>query len=563
MQKTTRVGFSMSNSRAVGCASRIVAPISATFTSRWQTEVANCLAPARAWKHGRQERRNCGENAYLAFKRFSRFANKAEAVRLVLEQSARKGRSYMKERILIVDDDPDQCELLARLVERLDYATTTTTSPEQALEHAGRDPLDAIVTDLGMSTMSGLELCARILLVRPDVPVVVATGIGTMESAIAAMRAGAYDFLNKPIDVNVLGLALRRAVQHRRLGQEVKQLRAAAPQPLVDCMIGESEAIKRTKELVVRVAPTDTSVLVHGETGTGKELVARAVHRLSSRAGGPFVAINCAAVPEALLESELFGHARGAFTDAKVSREGLFVQASGGTLLLDEIGEMPLTMQTKLLRALQERKVRPVGSDHEIPFDTRIVAATHRDLERDVADRRFREDLYYRVNVVKITVPPLRERGNDVLLLATRFLRNASERAHGEHITLSPQLAALLVAYDWPGNVRELENCIERAVALARYNQISAEDLPERIRTFRRKVFTSSAAPERGHEDEILSLEELERRHIFQTLKSVDGNHARAATLLGLDRRTLHKRIEKYSTAPRPGPFPREELSGP
>src|SRR5580692_1107861 len=278
----------------------------------------------------------------------------------------------MKERILIVDDDPDQCELLGRLVDRLDYATTTTTSPEEALEHAGRDPLDAIVTDLGMSTMSGLELCSRILMVRPDVPVVVVTGMGTMESAIAAMRAGAYDFLNKPVDIHALGLALRRAVQHRRLAQEITQLRAATPATPgapSDCMIGESEAIKRVKDLIARVASSDTSVLIQGETGTGKELVARAVHRSSSRSAGPFVAINCAAVPANLLESELFGHARGAFPDPTVSREGLFVKASDGTLLLDEIGEMPLRKQTKLLRALQQRSVRPVGNDLQAPID--------------------------------------------------------------------------------------------------------------------------------------------------------------------------------------------------
>jgi two-component system, NtrC family, response regulator HydG len=465
----------------------------------------------------------------------------------------------MKERILIVDDDPEQCELLGCLVDQLDYATTATTSPEKALEHAGRDSLDAIVTDLGMSTMSGLELCSRILMVRPDVPVVVVTGMGTMESAIAAMRAGAYDFLNKPVDIHALGLALRRAVQHRRLAQEIKQLRAATPIAPSDCMIGESEAIKRVKDLIARVASSDTSVLIQGETGTGKELVARAVHRSSSRSAGPFVAINCAAVPANLLESELFGHARGAFTDARASREGLFVQASGGTLLLDEIGEMPLTMQTKLLRALQERSVRPVGSDREVPFDTRIVAATHRDLESDIAERRFREDLYYRINVVKITVPPLRDRGNDVLLLATRFLRKASERSRGEEIGLSPRLAAVLLGYDWPGNVRELENCIERTVALARYSQISAEDLPERIRTFQRKASLSLAASTAGREEEILSLDELERHHILRTLKSVDGNQARAAALLGVDRRTLYRRIDKYAIALAPRQSPPQE----
>ncbi len=257
------------------------------------------------------------------------------------------------------------------------------------------------------------------------------------------------------------------------------------------------------------------------------------------------MAINCAAVPATLLESELFGHARGAFTDAKMAREGLFVRASGGTLFLDEVGEMPLEMQAKLLRALQERTVRPVGSNTETPFDTRIVTATHRDLEAEVASQRFREDLYYRINVVKIPVPPLRDRGGDILVLATHFLRKAAERSRkGVEVEMKmpPQFASLLLAYDWPGNVRELENCMERAVALAGFDHVSAEDLPEGIRAFKADKIKLVA----DQSNEILTLDELERRYILRALRIVGGNRSRAAELLGLDRRTLYRRIEKY-----------------
>ena len=448
----------------------------------------------------------------------------------------------MKERILIVDDDQDQCDLLHHLVTKLDYEALATTSPQAAIERVGRESYDAILTDLEMESMSGVELCARIAASRSDIPVILVTGVGSLESAVSAMRAGAYDFLTKPVDANALGLALRRATESRRLREEVKVLRQSSPEKATVGMIGDSQPIMRVKDLIERVGPTDVSVLVCGETGTGKELVARAVHRNSSRANGPFVAINCAAVAANLLESELFGHARGAFTDAKSAREGLFVQASGGTLFLDEIGEMPLEMQAKLLRALQERTVRAVGANTETPFDTRIIAATHRDLEAECTSGRFREDLYYRINVVRIPVPALRERGNDILLLATYFLKKACERAGRAEIGLSPQVASLLIANDWPGNVRELENCMERAVALARLSQISAEDLPEKIRSFTPKRFVMSAETE----EEILSLDELERRYIMRALKILNGNRSRAATLLGLDRRTLYRRLEKY-----------------
>ena len=449
----------------------------------------------------------------------------------------------MKNRVLVVDDDQAECDLLEMSLTRLGCDVATTTSPLQALERITQTPFDVIVTDLSMTEMDGLELCDRILGTTPDVPIVVVTGQGSMDSAIAAMRAGAYDFLTKPVDSKVLGLSVARATQHHRLNSEVKRLRqavvAAAPE---GSLVGESPAMTRVTDLIQRVGPSDASVLIHGETGTGKELVARALHNASLQKDGPFVAINCAAVPASLLESELFGHARGAFTDAKMQRSGLFVQASGGTLFLDEIGEMPLEMQAKLLRALQERRVRPVGSNTEVEFSARIVTATHRDLEADVEKHRFREDLYYRINVVKIDVPPLRERGGDVLKLATHFLSKFAARGSKAKLGISPPAAERMLAYNWPGNVRELENAVERAVALARFDHVTVEDLPEKIRAYRADRFVLSA----DEPQEIVTLEEIDRRYIMRVLKLLNGNKARAAEVLGLDRRTLYRRLEKY-----------------
>jgi two-component system response regulator HydG len=429
------------------------------------------------------------------------------------------------------------------MLERHGYLATSTTSPKEALERIAREPCDVVVTDLGMTEMDGLELCERILGTSPDVPIIVVTGQGSMDAAISAMRAGAYDFLTKPIDAKILGLSVARAAQHHRLNSEVKRLREEVSAPASEgVVVGESSAMKRVADLIARVAPSEASVLIHGETGTGKELVARAVHAASPRQAGPFVAINCAAVPANLLESELFGHARGAFTDAKSQRQGLFVEASGGTLFLDEIGEMPLEMQAKLLRVLQERRVRPIGSNQEVDFDARLVTATHRDLEVDVEKRRFREDLFYRINVVKIDVPPLRERGGDVLKLASYFLGRFAERSGKGKLSLSPQAAERILSYNWAGNVRELENAMERAVALARLDQITVEDLPDRVRSYRADRFLLSADDPK----EVVSLEEIERRYIYRVIKILGGNKARAAELLGLDRRTLYRRLEKY-----------------
>lgn len=460
------------------------------------------------------------------------------------QASTKESVTTMRSRLLVVDDDADQCSLLETLLSRLGYAVTTTTSPLDAIELVRNEEFSTILSDLDMVEMSGTEMCERIVGIRPDIPVIVVTGFGSMEIAVAAMRVGAYDFISKPVDAKLIALSIERAVKHHNMQVELLRLReVVSDRTALASLVGKSPAILRVQDLVLRVAESDASILIQGETGTGKELVARAIHNASGRKQGPFVAINCAAVPAQLLESELFGHVRGAFTDAKASRPGLFVQANNGTLFLDEVGEMPPEMQAKLLRALQERVVRPVGSEREVPFDARMLTATHRDLESDSDEGRFRKDLFYRINVVRIDVPPLRERGSDVLTLAPHFLEKFAARAKRPVITLSAPVAERLLAYDWPGNVRELENCIERAVALARFDQVTFDDLPEKIRAYRADRFVLTA----NEANEVVALDALERTYIFRVLKLVDGNKSRAAELLGLDRRTLYRKLDRYT----------------
>jgi DNA-binding NtrC family response regulator len=455
----------------------------------------------------------------------------------------------MKDRVLFVDDDPDQCELIAATLTRQGFVARTTTSVNEALNLLTTEVFDVVLTDIGLDEMSGLDLCERILGIKPDTVVIVVTGQATMESAIESMRVGAFDFLVKPVDPKLLALSVARALKHRRLTEEVKTLRESTGRVAPGALIGESPSMKRVYDLLHRVAASDASVLIHGETGTGKELIARAIHSQSPRKSGPFVAINCAAVPPTLLESELFGHARGAFTDAKTSRHGLFVEATGGTLFLDEIGEMPMEVQPKLLRALQERKVRPVGESTEVHFDARLVVATNRDLESAVYEKRFREDLFYRINVVKIELPPLRERGSDVLALSSHFLDKFAKQSGKPTLSLSVQAAERLTSYDWPGNVRELENCMERAVALSRFDQIVVEDLPEKIRAYRTDRFVVAA----DDPIDVVTMDELERRYLLRVLKLVGGNKSRAAQMLGLDRRTLYRKLERYEEASKNG----------
>jgi two-component system response regulator HydG len=418
-------------------------------------------------------------------------------------------------------------------------------SGQEALALVEAGDFDAVVTDLRMPGMDGLELCERIVACRPDVPVVLVTGRATLDAAVGAIRAGAYDFVTHPFDVQDFLIAVERAARHRELTAEVKRLREIAAQPFAG-IVGSSEAMRVVLDLVARVAATDSTVLITGETGSGKELIARAVHQRSRRAAGPFVAINCAAMPETLLESELFGHARGAFTDAKVARAGLLLQASGGTLLLDEIGEMPMPVQAKLLRVLQERTVRPVGGDKEIPLDVRIAAATNRDLEMAVEEGRFRQDLFYRIHVVRIEVPSLKARGNDVLELAQHQLQRFASASGKPVKSISSAAAERLLSYDWPGNVRELQNVIERAVALTRYEELTVDDLPENVRA-RRDSRIVVAADDPEH---LPPMEEVERRYVLRVLDAVHGNKALAARILGFDRKTLYRKMERFNVEP-------------
>jgi DNA-binding NtrC family response regulator len=451
-------------------------------------------------------------------------------------------------RVLAVDDDRALRDLFAEELPRYALEVRTAGSGEEALAALEADAIDVVVTDVHMGGMTGVELAGRIAKLRPDIPVILLTAFGDLPTAIQAIRAGAYDFLTKPVDVEPLALAIRRAARQRELSIEVGRLRETlARRERLGTIVAASEAMRPVLELVRRVAPSPATVLIRGESGTGKELVARALHDLGERPAGPFTAINCAAIPEALLESELFGHVRGAFTSAAADRRGLFLEAGGGTLLLDELGELPASIQAKLLRALETRKIRPLGANREESFDARIVAATNRDLAADVAAGRFREDLYYRLAVIEVELPPLRARGNDVLLLAQRFIDAHAERAGKAVKRLSVAAAEALLRYRWPGNVRELDNAILRAVTLARGDEVVPGDLPPSV------LREEAAAPPAAQDlllpgDDLATLPTLaavEERYIRRVLDAVGGNRTVAARILGLDRKTLYRKLGK------------------
>ncbi|HVJ17825.1 MAG TPA: sigma-54 dependent transcriptional regulator [Polyangiaceae bacterium] len=444
--------------------------------------------------------------------------------------------------ILVVDDDKDMCELAEAALTRRSFSVTWRRDPHEALALLDEHDYRVLLVDINMQGMNGLELCRAALVKRPNLMVVVMTGFGSLDHAVAALRAGAHDFVTKPVSMDALVMILERAVRHRSMSEELARLRGRVQKRELPNVIGNSEAMRRTADVVNRVAGGDASIFITGESGTGKELIARAIHDSSQRRG-PFLAINCAAVPDSLLESELFGYMRGAFTDAKTTRSGLFVEANEGTLFLDEIGEMSLGMQAKLLRVLQERKVRPLGSAQEIAYDARVVTATNRDLEQLVQEKRFREDLFYRINVVRIEMPPLRARGDDVLLLSQFFLERAAQRMSKDVTKFGREVAERLLAYEWPGNVRELENCIERAVALARFDALTIDDLPPKVRDYRsEEVFTPSDDP-----NDLPPMHIVEERYVRKVLDAVQGNKTLAAKVLGFDRRTLYRKLERMN----------------
>jgi two-component system response regulator HydG len=440
--------------------------------------------------------------------------------------------------ILVIDDEQEMCELVATDLTRRGHRVSCYTSAKEGLAALESTQFVILLVDLQMAELSGLELCRAALSKRPDLVVLVMTGFGSMEQAVGAIRAGAYDFITKPISMDLLALTLERALRQRSLRDELESLRRRVYDDESPNLVSESPLMQQVSDLVARIAGSDTSVLVTGESGSGKELVARALHAQSGRKGA-FVAVNCAAIPETLLESELFGHVRGAFTDARSDRAGLFTEANGGTLFLDEIGEMPLATQGKLLRALQERKLRPVGASREISFDSRLITATNCDLEYEVEQKRFREDLYYRINVLQIEVPPLRSRGNDILLLAQFFLERAARRGQTPCLRISPAVAECFVNYDWPGNVRELENCIDRVVALSRYEELTLDDLPQKLREPR----PSQPATTDENPEHLPSMATVEARYLRKVLSAVEGNKTLAAKILKVDIRTLQRKL--------------------
>ncbi len=446
----------------------------------------------------------------------------------------------MKASILIIEDDRDMCDMLSVALGRRGFTTAAYQSGMSGLAAIDSAPPDVILVDINLPDISGMEVCQRVSADNPELPVVVMTAFGNMDMAIEAIRAGAYDFITKPVDMDMLALALDRAVQYRSLHKQLAVLsRAAEMAPNLDCMIGESQVMRELFQRLAKIADADISVLITGESGVGKEVAARALHNLSRRKQQPFVAINCSALTETLLESELFGHVKGAFTDACCDRKGLFQEADGGTLFLDEIADFPLSLQPKLLRVIEERRVRPIGSNSEHPFNVRILAATNRDVESAVAAGAFREDLFYRLNVITVQVPPLRERGADRLLLAARFVGECAVR-QGKQVTgIDKTAAKKILTYPWPGNVRELRNAMEHAVALADHQLITPEDLPEKI-TAQHHLLESVY-----HPADLVSLEEMTTRYIHYVLGVTENNQSLAAQILNIDRKTLYRRLNK------------------
>ncbi|MBM9513916.1 sigma-54-dependent transcriptional regulator [Desulfogranum marinum] len=449
----------------------------------------------------------------------------------------------MSGNILVIEDDQDMCDLLTAGLSRRSFSVTTYTSGTKGLDAVDLHTTDVVLADINLPDMNGLDICTSIVADLPDIPVIIMTAFGSMDTAIAAIRAGAYDFVTKPLDLDILTMSLKRAVRYRNLQQTVKKLSNAAKQPLhFDNLLGESPAMEKLFTQLSRIADSEASLLITGESGSGKELVARAVHTHSRRKNNPLITINCAAMPGQLLESELFGHKKGAFTDAGAYNKGLFLEADGGTLFLDEVGEIPLDLQPKLLRALEERCVRPVGGTTERPFNVRIIAATNRDLESAVEDGLFREDLFYRLNVIQLEMPPLRSRGTDILLLARKFVKHFSLKQSKAVTGIADSAAAKLLDYSWPGNVRELRNAIEHAVALTCFEKILPEDLPEKIRLFKNEYILV------GDQDpmELISMEEMERRYIMHVLKTTGGNRTLTSRILQVDRKTLYRKLQRY-----------------
>ncbi|GAB6904587.1 sigma 54-interacting transcriptional regulator [Desulfosarcina cetonica] len=447
-------------------------------------------------------------------------------------------------RILIVDDDPGHLITLKTIIGSWGYATETADDGDTAINRVKTESFDLILMDIRMARVSGIEALAQIKAYNPVIPVIIMTAYSSVASAIDALKKGAYDYLVKPLDFDLLKLTIQRAGEHAGLKAENERLREQLGGDLdAPNIIGHSQAMKALMDMLAMVAPSDATVLINGESGTGKELIARSLHRNSPRRDHALVIVNCAALSETLLESELFGHEKGAFTGADKRREGLFMQAHHGTIFLDEIGETSPAMQAKLLRVLQQKEIQRVGGEEVIQVDVRIVTATHRNLAIEVAEGRFREDLFYRLNVMPVDVPPLRERREDIPLLADHFLKKYADKNRKSVKGFSPMAMDMLLKYDWPGNVRELENAVERAVILLTGDHITEKQLPLNMVNSDGGQDLTAASAINGTR----SLEAIEKEAILATLAATDGNKSEAARRLGITRKTLHNKLKRYN----------------
>src|SRR5262245_9253487 len=447
----------------------------------------------------------------------------------------------MSARILIAEDDADLRDLLQDELEDAGYETVVAIDGRSAMMRIEREreQIDLLITDVRMPGLSGDELLNAMRAQRSEAPVIVITAFGSVEQAVEMVKAGAFQYLTKPFDTDDLLRAAAQALEQSAPQREQARLRRELPETPTR-IIGASWPMREMFKLIARAARGSSTVLITGESGTGKELVARSIHEASERKGA-FVPVNCAAIPSELMESELFGHTGQAFTGAKQARAGLFESADEGTLFLDEIGEMPLAVQPKLLRVLQDGTVRRVGADREREINVRVIAATNRDLEREVSEGKFRDDLYWRLNVIHLHIPPLRERPFDIPLLVEHFVNKIAEKSGQTPLNVLPETLATLTAYSWPGNARELENVIERAIALAAGRNLTPDDLPERVRSNGHTASLIARARERR-----MTLRELEKDYIIEALRMTGGNKSRAAEILGIDRRTLHRKLDEY-----------------
>ncbi|GKT09759.1 sigma-54 dependent transcriptional regulator [Desulforhabdus sp. TSK] len=453
--------------------------------------------------------------------------------------------------VLIVDDDAAHRMMLVTLMEEWGYGVEEARDGLEAVERIRRGPVDLILMDLRMPRLDGIEATRAIHEYNAAIPIIILTAYSSIPSAVEALKTGAFDYLTKPIDFEALKVGMERALEHTHLRSENEELKRQLARFQIPEMVGHGTAMKRLSEMIALVAPTEVTVLITGESGTGKGLVARAIHAHSVRREKPLVDVNCAAIPESLIESELFGHEKGAFTGADRLRRGRFSMADGGTLFLDEIGELPLSMQAKLLRAIQEGVIQRVGSDAALRVDVRILAATNRNLEKMVAEGTFREDLFYRLNVMSLVVPPLRDRPEDIPNLVSHFLPHLAEKNHKRVKGLTPQALDLFLRYPWPGNVRELENALERAVILMPGEFVSERELPLPLQTFVAEARACSGETTKTSQETLTeipgkTLEDMERLKIFQTLEEVRGNKSEAARRLGITRRTLKLKLKKY-----------------